>query len=78
LVDFFQCTFKAGFRNNFQVRRRISEQFLETQADIRKPEQAPGKGLLEGISQLVSDFKEAGRNIILDFLRKKTTKIMVT
>jgi hypothetical protein len=34
------CTFMAGFRNNFQNHRRNSEQHLETQAAIRKPEQA--------------------------------------
>jgi hypothetical protein len=32
-----QCTFMAGFRNNFQDHRRVSEQLLETQAAIRKP-----------------------------------------
>jgi hypothetical protein len=40
LVDFFLCTFIAGFQNNFQNHRRITEQLLETQAAIRKPEQA--------------------------------------
>jgi hypothetical protein len=40
LVNFFQCTFIAGFRNNFQDHRRVTEQLLETQAAIRKPEQA--------------------------------------
>jgi hypothetical protein len=39
-VDFFLCTFIAGFRNNFQGHRRVTEQLLETQAAIRKPEQA--------------------------------------
>jgi hypothetical protein len=29
LVDFLQCTFTAGFRNNFQDNRRISKQLLE-------------------------------------------------
>jgi hypothetical protein len=38
LVNFFQCTFIAGFRNNFQDHRRVTEQLLETQAAIRKPE----------------------------------------
>ncbi len=41
LVDFLQCTFMAGFRNNFQEHRRISEQLLELQAALGKPEQAP-------------------------------------
>jgi hypothetical protein len=40
LVNFFQCTFIAGFRNNFQDHRRVTEQLLETQAAIRKPEPA--------------------------------------
>jgi hypothetical protein len=39
-----------------------------------KPEQAGGSGLLEGFSQLVSDFMETSRNFILDFLHKKTDK----
>jgi hypothetical protein len=39
-VDFLQCTFMAGFRNSFQSHRRLSEQLLESQAAIRKPEQA--------------------------------------
>jgi hypothetical protein len=34
------CTFIAGFRNNFQDHSRVTEQLLETQAAIRKPEQA--------------------------------------
>jgi hypothetical protein len=41
LVNFFQCTFIAGFRNNFQDHSPVMEQLLETQeAAIRKPEQA--------------------------------------
>jgi hypothetical protein len=40
LVNFFQCTFIAGFRNNFQDRSRVMKQLLETQEAIRKPEQA--------------------------------------
>jgi hypothetical protein len=28
LVNFLQCTFMAGLRNNFQDHRRLSEQFL--------------------------------------------------
>ncbi len=38
--QYFQCTFIAGFRNNFQDHRRVTEQLLETQAAIRKPELA--------------------------------------
>jgi hypothetical protein len=41
LVDFIQFTFMAGFMNNFQESRRISEQLLELQAALGKPEQAP-------------------------------------
>ncbi len=47
------------------------KQLLKAQAGIRKPEQALWRGLLERISQLVSDFTEASRNYILDFLHKK-------
>jgi hypothetical protein len=40
-MKFFQCTFIAGFRNNFQDHSRVMEQLLETEeAAIRKPEQA--------------------------------------
>jgi hypothetical protein len=39
LVYFFQCTFIAGFRNNFQNHRQVSEQLLKAQAAITKPEQ---------------------------------------
>jgi hypothetical protein len=35
---FFENTFIAGFRNNFQNHRQVSEQFLKAQAAIRKPE----------------------------------------
>jgi hypothetical protein len=63
----------AGFRNNFQD-HRLSEQLLETKAAIRMPEQDLGSGLLEGFSQLVSEFLEASRNFIFDFLHKKTAQ----
>ncbi len=53
---------------------QLSEQLLQTQAAMGKPEQAGGSGLLEGFSQLVSDFIETSRNFILDFLHKKTDK----
>jgi hypothetical protein len=59
LVDFLQCTFMVGFRNNFQDYRRLSKQLLASQAAIGEPEQAPRRGLLEGFSQLVNGFKEA-------------------
>jgi hypothetical protein len=52
----------AGFRNNFQDHRQVSEQLLETQAAIRKLEQLAEEVYLEGISQLVSNFIEASRN----------------
>jgi hypothetical protein len=47
LVNFYQCTFVAGFRNNFQDHRRVTEQLLEAQAFIKRPEQ-----VLEGILKL--------------------------
>jgi hypothetical protein len=53
---------------------QLSEQLLQTQAAMGKPEQAGGSGLLEGFSQLVSDFIETSRNFLLDFLHKKTDK----
>jgi hypothetical protein len=37
---FFQRTFIAGFWDNLQDPRWVSEQLLQTQAAIRKPEQA--------------------------------------
>jgi hypothetical protein len=51
---------------------------LNAQAAIRKPEQALWRGLLAGISQLVSDFLEATRNFILGFLQKIQLKIVQT
>jgi hypothetical protein len=41
VLDFVQCTFLAGFRNNFQDQGRLSKQLLESQAAVIKPEQAP-------------------------------------
>ncbi len=38
LVDFLQCTFMAGFRNNFHDRRRLSEQLSESQDHRRRLE----------------------------------------
>jgi hypothetical protein len=40
LVDFFLCTFITDFRNNFPDHRRVTKQILETQAAVRKQEQA--------------------------------------
>ncbi len=48
-----QSTFKASFRNNFQDHRQLSEQLLETQTAIGKPEQPPWRGFL---LQSVNDF----------------------
>jgi hypothetical protein len=66
------------------IHSRLSEQFSESQADFGTPFKGTGgyqkartnslRGLLEGISQLVSDFIEASKNFILDFLYKKTTE----
>jgi hypothetical protein len=40
IVDFLQCTFMAGIRNNFEDHKRLSEPFSKSQAAIGKPEQA--------------------------------------
>ncbi len=50
------------------------EKLLKSQAASGNPEQFPFRGLLEGFSQLVSDFIEACSNFILDFLHTKTVK----
>jgi len=53
--------------------RLLSEQpFCETLAAIRITEKTLWRGLLKGFSQFVSNFIEAGRNLILDLLYKKT------
>ncbi len=54
----------VGFRNNFQDRSRLLKQLLESQAAIGKPERAHWReaGLLEGFSEIVSDFIEASQN----------------
>jgi hypothetical protein len=39
-IDFLQCTFMDDFQNNFQNHRRLSEQLLESQAALGKPEHA--------------------------------------
>ncbi len=51
-----QCTFMAGVQNNFRDHRRFSEQLLKSQTASGKPEHTPWRELLEGFSQLVSDF----------------------
>jgi hypothetical protein len=48
----------------------FSKQLLDSQAAFRNLEQTSCGGLLEGISRLVSDFKEAGRNFFLCFSQK--------
>jgi hypothetical protein len=61
----------AGFQNNFEDHRRLAEQLLESQAAIRKPEQASWKrGALEGFSQFLSNFIVACRNFIFNFFTK--------
>ncbi len=64
----------STFKNNFQDHRWVTEQLLETKAAGRKPE-APNnlqRGLLEGISQLVSDFIEATVTLIwLSFTKRQ-------
>ncbi len=65
---------KPAFGKKISNHRRVSEQLLKAHEAIRKPKQALWSGLLEGISQLVSDFIEASRNCILDLLHKKTTE----
>ncbi len=66
----FSCVIHSRLSEYFQDHRRVSEQFLETQVDIRKPIQAPRRGTLEGISQLVSGFIEASRNFNLKSFTK--------
>ncbi len=61
----------AGFQTTFHDHSRFSEQLLESQAATWKTEQAPWSGLLEEFSQLVFDFKEADRKIILQVHHKK-------
>ncbi len=61
----------GGFRNNFQNDRRLAEQHLEPQAATRKPEQVSWRGLL---AELLSDFKEASINFIINFLYKRAAK----
>jgi hypothetical protein len=52
LVDFLQCTFMAGFRNNFQDNDGFWNYCLKSQPATGKPEQATWRGLFEGFSQL--------------------------
>jgi hypothetical protein len=64
-------TFIAGFRNNFQD---YGTTFRDTGGYQKFRNKLLERGLLEGISQLVSVFIEAARNFNLDFLYKKTMK----
>jgi hypothetical protein len=73
LVDFF--TFIDGFRNNFSGSQAG---FEKTFRDVGGYQKAGTNSLKrvtgKRISQIVSDFTEASRSFILDFLHKKTTK----
>jgi hypothetical protein len=70
LVDFFQCKFIAGFRNSFQGYKTT---FRDTGGYQKTGTKGYwNTGVLEGISQLVSDFIETSRNFNLDFLHKNT------
>ncbi len=62
----------------FQNNRRLSEQLLDSPAATWKPEQAPWRGLLEAVWELFSDFKEANRNFIYNFIHKKGAKYCET
>jgi hypothetical protein len=77
LVDFFQCTFIAGFRNNFQDHRRVTEQLLETQAAIRKPEPVMGKhpDLMVGLPTSTVFPTNDRKFEISQFFRQKIEKI---
>jgi hypothetical protein len=61
----------AGFWNNFQNHRQLSEHILELRAALGKPEKA-------GKIFHVSDVIEASRNFILDFPHKKQPKFVKT
>jgi hypothetical protein len=70
---FFQCTFIAGFWNNFQAG------FGTTFKGTGGYEKAGTSSLKRDIGRnltisTVSDFIEASRNFILDFLHKKATE----
>jgi hypothetical protein len=70
---FFPVYIHSRLSEQFSGSQGVTEQLLETQAAIRKPEKALWR-LLKGISQLLSDFIEASKNFNLEFLHKKTTK----
>ncbi len=55
LVNFLQFTCYS----------RLSEQLFKSQAATWKPEQTSWRGLVEGFSELVSDFIAASRNFII-------------
>ncbi len=59
----------------FQGDTRLLEQLLLSQAAIRNLENVFWRGLQEGFSQLVSDFKEISRKFILDVLEKDSKKL---
>jgi hypothetical protein len=66
LVDFFLRIFIESWpvlRTTFRVT-----------GGYKKAGTSSPKGLLEGFSQLVSNFTDASTNFFLDFLHKKTAK----
>ncbi len=72
MVCFLQCTVHviASFRNNFKNHTCFQNNFLKSLTTTWKLEKASWRGLLEGFSELVSDFKEASRNLIFIFSTK--------
>ncbi len=56
---------------NFQNHRRVQEQVLQSEAGFWMSQKALWRGLLEGLSKLVSVFKEASKNLAFDFLNNK-------
>ncbi len=66
LVNFFQCTFIAGFWNNFQDHIQVLKTFRNTGSY-----QKAGTSALKRVTLLEG---KASRNFYLDFLHIKTTK----
>jgi hypothetical protein len=67
-----------AFGTIFRITDSFSEQLLESQAAIGKPETSFLGRVTGRISKIVSDFIEVKRNFILDFLHKKTAKNLKT
>ncbi len=80
LVDFLQCTriFMAGFQNNFQDHRQLSEQFKCHRQLSETRNKFPKEDFwMDFYSiQAVSDFIISSRNIILDFFTKRKPNIV--